>query len=86
MSKRRNAGGRARAMAADLTDAARARAEDAIHAAEEALEAAYEAAEEGIDDARDYLKRQYKDRPLAVAGTALGIGVLIGLLLSSGRR
>jgi ElaB/YqjD/DUF883 family membrane-anchored ribosome-binding protein len=85
MSKRPN-GRRARAMAADITDAARERAEEAIEAAEEALEAAYEAAEDGLDEAHQYMKRQWKDRPLAVAGAALGIGLIVGVLLSSGRR
>lgn len=85
MSKRIN-GRRARAVAAEFTDAARERAEDAIEAAEEALEAAYEAAEDGLDEAHQYMKRQWRERPLAVAGAALGIGLIVGVLLSSGRR
>jgi ElaB/YqjD/DUF883 family membrane-anchored ribosome-binding protein len=85
MSKRPN-GRRARAVAADITGAARERAEEAIEAAEEALEAAYEAAEDGIDEARNYVKRQWRERPLAVAGAALGVGLVLGVLLSSGRR
>lgn len=85
MSKRMN-GRRARAMAAEVTGAARERAEEAIEAAEEALEAAYEAAEDGLDEAHQYMKRQWRERPLAVAGAALGIGLIVGVLLSSGRR
>lgn len=85
MSKK-SQGRRGRAMAAEFTDAARERAEEAIEAAEEALEAAYEAAEDGIDEARLYLKRQWRERPLAVAGAALGIGVILGVLISGGRR
>jgi ElaB/YqjD/DUF883 family membrane-anchored ribosome-binding protein len=85
MSKRPN-GRRARAMAAEVTDAARERAEEAIEAAEEALEAAYEAAEDGIDEAHQYIRRQWRERPLAVAGAALGVGLILGVLLSGGRR
>ena len=85
MSKRRD-GRRARAMAEEFTGAARERAEEALSAAEDALEAAYEAAEDGIDEARDYVKRQWRERPLAVAGAAMGIGLILGVLLTSGSR
>jgi ElaB/YqjD/DUF883 family membrane-anchored ribosome-binding protein len=83
MAKRKqSATRRVRAMAADVTGAARERAEEAISAAEEAMEAAYGAAEDGLDDAHEYIKEQWNERPLAVAGVALGVGVLIGLLIS----
>ena len=85
MNKRSNGERRARAMAADITDSARERAEEALSAAEEALEAAYEAAEDGIDEARVYLKRQWRERPLAVAGVTLGVGIVLGVLLGSRR-
>lgn len=85
MARKHDRGRRPREMATEFTEAARERAEEAISAAEEALEAAYEAAEDGIDDARAYLKRQWRERPLAVAGAALGIGVILGVLIS-GRR
>ncbi|MET0271877.1 MAG: hypothetical protein ABW360_02695 [Phenylobacterium sp.] len=38
-----------------------------------------------IDEASKYLTEQVKERPLAATGAALGIGVLIGLLLSARR-
>lgn len=60
-------------------------AEDAHDRAEEAYEAAHAAIEDGIDDAHRYLKRQWKERPVAVTASAVGVGVLIGLLLG-GRR
>lgn len=60
-------------------------AEEAIERAEEAIQAARDAVEDGLDDAHIYLKRQWRDRPVAVAATALGVGLLLGLLLG-GRR
>ncbi len=39
-----------------------------------------------IDQASHYMTERVKERPLAATGAALGIGVLIGLLLSSSRR
>jgi len=39
-----------------------------------------------IDQASQYVTERVKERPLAATGAALGIGVLIGLLLSSSRR
>jgi ElaB/YqjD/DUF883 family membrane-anchored ribosome-binding protein len=60
-------------------------AEEARERAEEAYEAAQAAIEDGIDDAHRYLKRQWRDRPLAVAGTAVAVGLVIGLLLGSRR-
>jgi ElaB/YqjD/DUF883 family membrane-anchored ribosome-binding protein len=62
----------------DLADEARERAEDAY-------EAAHAAIEDGIDEAHRYLKRQWRERPITVAAAALGIGVLLGALLTSRR-
>ena len=39
-----------------------------------------------IDQAQTFMTERVKERPLAATGAALGIGVLIGLLLSSSRR
>jgi len=39
-----------------------------------------------IDQAQAYVSERVKERPLAATGAALGVGVLIGLLLSAGRR
>jgi ElaB/YqjD/DUF883 family membrane-anchored ribosome-binding protein len=60
-------------------------AEDARERAEEAYEAAQEAVEDGLDEAHRYMKRQWRERPLTVAATALGAGIVIGLLIG-GRR
>ena len=65
------------------TDAASESRADA--AMRERIEAARGAVEDGVDEAYVYLKQQWRERPLAVAGVALGAGVLLGLLLS-GRR
>ncbi|MFN3465940.1 MAG: hypothetical protein ACK4X1_17875 [Terricaulis sp.] len=72
-------------MAKDRMSRAAELAEEARERAEEAYEAAHAAIEDGIDDAHRYMKRQWKERPLAVAGSALGIGIVIGLLLGSRR-
>lgn len=39
-----------------------------------------------LDQAQSYVTERVKERPLAATGAALGVGVLIGLLLSSTRR
>ena len=39
-----------------------------------------------LDTAQQYVTERVKERPLAATGAALGVGVLIGLLLSAGRR
>ncbi|MDB5453746.1 MAG: hypothetical protein JWO33_2324 [Caulobacteraceae bacterium] len=45
-----------------------------------------DSAGEHIDEAQRYVTERVRERPLAATGAALGVGVLIGLLLSSGRR
>jgi ElaB/YqjD/DUF883 family membrane-anchored ribosome-binding protein len=72
-------------MAKDRMTRAAELAEEARDRAEEAYEAAHAAIEDGIDDAHRYLKRQWKERPVAVTASAVGVGVLIGLLLGSRR-
>ena len=39
-----------------------------------------------LDEAQRYVTDRVKERPLAATGAAIGVGVLIGLLLSNGRR
>jgi ElaB/YqjD/DUF883 family membrane-anchored ribosome-binding protein len=39
-----------------------------------------------LDHAQQYVTERVRERPLAATGAALGVGILIGLLLSSGRR
>lgn len=45
-----------------------------------------DSAGEQIEQAQQYVTERVRERPLAATGAALGVGVLIGLLLSSGRR
>jgi len=60
-------------------------AEEARERAEEAYEAARDAVEDGLDEAHRYMKRQWRERPVAVAAATLGAGLIIGLLLGSRR-
>ena len=72
-------------MAKDKGARAAELAEEARERAEEAYEAAQAAIEDGLDEAHRYLKRQWRERPVAVAATAVGIGLILGLLLGSRR-
>ncbi|PZO55909.1 MAG: hypothetical protein DCF16_00790 [Alphaproteobacteria bacterium] len=72
-------------MAKDKAARAAELAEEARERAEEAYEAAREAVEDGLDEAHKYMKRQWRERPVAVAATTLGVGLMIGLLLGSRR-
>jgi ElaB/YqjD/DUF883 family membrane-anchored ribosome-binding protein len=72
-------------MAKDRMSRAAELAEEARERAEEAYEAAHAAIEDGLDEAHRYLKRQWRERPVAVAATALGVGLFVGLLLGSRR-
>jgi ElaB/YqjD/DUF883 family membrane-anchored ribosome-binding protein len=72
-------------MAKDRMTRAAELAEEARERAEEAYETAHAAVEDGLDEAHRYLKRQWKERPVAVAATAVGVGLVIGLLLGSRR-
>jgi ElaB/YqjD/DUF883 family membrane-anchored ribosome-binding protein len=69
---------------------ARARIEQAVQDGLEQLRAqsrAYaDTAGQQIEQAQQYVTERVRERPLAATGAALGVGVLIGLLLSSGRR
>lgn len=53
--------------------------------AEEMFDDAHAAVEDGLDEAHRYLKRQWRERPITVAATAVGIGLILGLLLGSRR-
>jgi len=64
---------------------AEAISDDMRDRAEDAFERAQAAVEDGLDEAHRYLKRQWRERPVAVAATALGAGVIIGLLIGSRR-
>ncbi|HKR89571.1 MAG TPA: hypothetical protein VJS38_15465 [Phenylobacterium sp.] len=45
-----------------------------------------DSAGEQLEHAQHYVTERVRERPLAATGAALGVGILIGLLLSSGRR
>jgi ElaB/YqjD/DUF883 family membrane-anchored ribosome-binding protein len=53
--------------------------------AEAAFDHAHTAIEDGLDEAHRYMRRQWRERPLAVAATALGVGLLAGLFIGSRR-
>lgn len=60
--------------------------EQARDQAEHAFEHARDVVEDGLDEAHRFLKRQWRERPVAVAASALGIGVILGLLIGGGNR
>ncbi len=74
------------AMTNDAITAAREGLERIEGAARDQLTAAADAAEASLETARDFVERQARERPLTTVGVALGVGVVIGLLLTSGRR
>lgn len=41
---------------------------------------------EHLDEAQRYVVERVREKPLMAAGTALGVGLLVGLLLASGRN
>jgi ElaB/YqjD/DUF883 family membrane-anchored ribosome-binding protein len=69
---------------------ARARIEQAVQDGLAQLRAQSRAyadnAGESIEQAQQYVTERVRERPLAATGAALGVGVLIGLLLSAGRK
>jgi len=69
---------------------ARARIEQAVQDGLAQLRAqsrAYaDTAGEQFDQAQQYVTERVRERPLAAVGAALGVGVLVGLLLSAGRK
>lgn len=69
---------------------ARARIEQAVQDGLEQLRTqsrAYaDTAGEQLEVAQQYVTERVRERPLAAIGAALGVGVLVGLLLSAGRK
>ena len=41
---------------------------------------------EHLDEAQRYVVERVKEKPLVAAGAALGVGLLVGILLASGRN
>ncbi len=66
--------------------AARASLERVEEAARDGVEIAKETAADSLDEARAFLEKQARERPLATIGVAAGVGVLLGVLLFGGRR
>lgn len=64
--------------------------ENVVHEGVEQIRAqtrAYaDTASQQFDEAQRYMSERVRERPLTSAATALGVGVVIGLLLSGGRR
>lgn len=58
------------------------KAKHAFAKSKERLNYAIDAAGEGADKAQAFVTKQMHERPVTTAATALGAGVLIGLLLS----
>ena len=69
---------------------ARARIEQAVQDGLEQLRAQSrvyaDTAGEQFDQAQQYVTERVRERPMAAIGAALGVGVLVGLLLSAGRK
>lgn len=69
---------------------ARARIEQAVQEGIEQLRThsrAYaDSAGEQFEVAQQYVTERVRERPIAAIGAALGVGVLVGLLLSAGRK
>ena len=92
---------RARDIAAEVGEAAREKAEEMFEAARdkaehlyedarehagEAWEHGYETVEGGFDEMHVFMKRQWRERPVAVAAAAVGVGLLVGMAMRGGRR
>lgn len=73
-------------MTEDNLRSMRAGLERAEDAARDTVTAAAEAATDGVDQARAFLERNARERPLATIGVAAGVGFVLALLLSGGRR
>jgi ElaB/YqjD/DUF883 family membrane-anchored ribosome-binding protein len=74
---------------ATLSDLAR-RAERAVHEGFDAVKSRAGSYSEGagqqLDTAQRYVTSQVQERPLTTTLAALGVGVVVGFLLSGGRR
>jgi ElaB/YqjD/DUF883 family membrane-anchored ribosome-binding protein len=78
-----------RELARRAEEAVRARAEKLRESAEDLRGRArdyYEDASEHLDTAQRYVVEKVQERPLASTLAAVGVGVLIGLVLSGGRK
>ncbi len=92
-SKAAEAGGAADKTLKDAEGKLRALVERLEHGVQEALDLARsrskvyaEGAGEQLETAQKYMTERVQERPLAATAVAVGVGVLIGLLLSGGRN
>ena len=60
--------------------------QDALEVAKTRSKVYADSAGEQLETAQKYVTEQVQERPLTATVAALGVGVLIGLLLSSGRN
>lgn len=86
----RRAGENARGqLESTLSDLAR-RAEKAVQEGLDALKSRTgdytDTAQESLESAQKYVSAQVQERPLTTTLAALGVGVILGFLLSGGRR
>mgnify|MGYP003483149729 CR=1 FL=1 len=72
-------------MTDDTLRVARATFERAEGAARDGASAVAEAAGEGVDKVRHFLEKAAQERPIATVSVAIGLGLLVGLLISNRR-
>ena len=66
--------------------AAQAKLTEKAKAAQEALKTHLATHRQQLDDAQDYLVERIKERPVTAALTGLGVGLILGLLISNRDR
>jgi ElaB/YqjD/DUF883 family membrane-anchored ribosome-binding protein len=70
----------------DLADRVEKLVKDGLDAVRAQSRTYAESASEQLDTAQKYVVEHVQERPLAATFTALGVGVLIGLMLGGGRN
>jgi ElaB/YqjD/DUF883 family membrane-anchored ribosome-binding protein len=70
----------------DLTERAQRTINEGLETLRVQARAYADTAGDSIDVAQQYVTEKVQERPLTATFTALGVGVLIGILLAGGRR
>lgn len=70
----------------DLTERAQKTIQEGLETLRGQARSYADTAGDSIDVAQRYMTERVQERPLAATFAALGVGVLIGVLLASGRR
>lgn len=70
----------------DLTERAQRTINEGLETLRVQARAYADTAGDSIDVAQKYMTEKVQERPLTATFTALGVGVLIGILLAGGRR